>query len=242
MWHHLQTSDIREDYSTWRCYETGSLSFVFDVIIFSYLSLLQLVGIILAFQTRKVKINVLNDSKSVATLIYISSIVLVVIVLIRFFLRSYINAGTAIFCGGILLLATIFLVLIFCPKVIYTYLHIALCTIWIVYLCWVILNRLTDMIYLFVSLHSAFFTLSSFFSSVSLSVCLPLSVSLSVCMPATLPLIAFETSNTYICRIGPVMMAWNCFSYIWSCASIQHLVVWTEGNVKSAWPAPCLSL
>lgn len=116
--HHLQSSDIREEYSTWRCYETGSLSFVFDVIIFIYLSLLQLVGIILAFQTRKVKINVLNDSKSVATLIYISSIVLVVIVLIRFFLRSYINAGTAIFSGGIILLATIFLVLIFCPKVI----------------------------------------------------------------------------------------------------------------------------
>ena len=88
-----------------------------DLIIFIYLALLQIVGIILAFQTRKVKITVLNDSKSVATLIYISSVVLIVIVLIKFFLRNFINVSGAVFCGGILLLATFYLILIFCPKV-----------------------------------------------------------------------------------------------------------------------------
>ena len=99
------------------CYEIGSAPFFFDLLIFIYLALLQIVGIILAFQTRKVKIRVLNDSKFVAALIYISSIVLVIIVLVTFILRSYINISAGIFSGGIIILATIFLILIFLPKV-----------------------------------------------------------------------------------------------------------------------------
>ena len=101
----------------WQCYETGSLPFIFDCIIFAYLILLQIVGIILAFQTRKVKINVLNDSKVVTILIYISSIVLVVIVLVTFILRNYINVSAAVHSGGVIVLATVFLLLIFVPKV-----------------------------------------------------------------------------------------------------------------------------
>ena len=101
----------------WQCYESGSIPFVLDLLIFVYLGLLQLVGIILAFQTRKVRIPILNDSKSVTALIYISSIVLVVIVLITFILRGYINICAAIFSGGVILLATFFLVLSFIPKV-----------------------------------------------------------------------------------------------------------------------------
>ena len=114
---HSQSSSVLEEYSIWQCYKSGSTSFFFDLIIFIYLGLLQLVGIILAFQTRKVKIPILNDSKSVATLIYISSIVLVVIVLITFILRGYINVCATVFSGGIILLATFFLALIFIPKV-----------------------------------------------------------------------------------------------------------------------------
>ena len=81
--------DIREEYSVWRCYEIGSPPFYCDLLISIYLALLQIVGIVLAFQTRKVKIRVLSDSKFVAALVYISSIVLVVIVLTTFILRSY---------------------------------------------------------------------------------------------------------------------------------------------------------
>ena len=112
-----QSSDVREEYSVWRCYETGSVPYYFDVMIFIYLALLQFVGIILAFQTRRVKINILNDSKAVASLVYISSIVLVVIVLVTFILRSYINVSAALFSGGIFVLATFFLLLMFVPKV-----------------------------------------------------------------------------------------------------------------------------
>ena len=108
---------MKEEYSVWRCYEVGSPPFYCDLLIFIYLALLQIVGIVLAFQTRKVKIRVLNDSKFVAALVYISSIVLVVIVLITFILRSYINISAALFSGGIIILATVFLVLMFVPKV-----------------------------------------------------------------------------------------------------------------------------
>ena len=115
--HIFQSSDVLETYTVWQCYESGSIPFIFDLITFIYLGLLQFVGIILAFQTRKVRINVLNDSKSVTALIYISSIVLVVIVMITFILRGYINISAGLFYGGIILLATFFLLLIFIPKV-----------------------------------------------------------------------------------------------------------------------------
>ena len=101
----------------WQCYESRSAPFYLDLVIFLYLVLLQIVGIILAFQTRKVKINVLNDSKSVAALVYISSIVLIVIVLVTFILSSYINISAALFSTGIIVLSTVFLILMFVPKV-----------------------------------------------------------------------------------------------------------------------------
>ena len=103
----------------WQCYEARSAPFYLDLVIFIYLVLLQILGIILAFQTRKVKIRVLNDSKSVAALVYISSIVLIVIVLMTFILRSYINISTVLFFTGVIVLATVFLILTFVPKVVY---------------------------------------------------------------------------------------------------------------------------
>ena len=72
---------------------------------------------LLAFQTRKVKFKGLNDSKFVATIIYISSIVLIALALVTFALRTYINIGTGVFVAGILTLTTIFLALNFVPKV-----------------------------------------------------------------------------------------------------------------------------
>ena len=45
----------------------------------------------LAIQTRKVKIKVLNDAKSITAIIYISSVVLVVLIVVTFTVESYIN-------------------------------------------------------------------------------------------------------------------------------------------------------
>ena len=76
-----------------------------------------MVGIVLAFQTRKVKLRSLKDSKYIATIIYISSISIVVMALVTFALKNYINIGTGILAFGIFILTTVFLALIFVPKV-----------------------------------------------------------------------------------------------------------------------------
>ena len=77
---------------------------------FAYLMVLQILGIMLAFQTRRVKIKSLKDSTFVAANIYILSIVIVMFILVTFALRSYLNAYSAIFATGIFILTTTFLI------------------------------------------------------------------------------------------------------------------------------------
>ena len=88
---------------------------------FAYLALLQIIGIILAIQTRKVKIKLLNDSKYIAALIYISSIALLLIMIVTLLPLNLINVKEGVFSGSLLVATTIFLALVFIPKVGYTY-------------------------------------------------------------------------------------------------------------------------
>ena len=81
------------------------------------MALLQLIGFILAVQTRKVKIKALNDSKYVAAIIYVTSIVLVVLVLVTFALSRFLTIAEVFFSGMLMLGTTAFLSLIFIPKV-----------------------------------------------------------------------------------------------------------------------------
>ena len=98
------------------CYETFSPTFFWRTLIFVYLAVLQMIGILLAFLTRKVKVKGLRDSKFIAAIVYISSIVLVVLALVNFSLRIFINIGTGIFVVSILTLTTLILALVFVPK------------------------------------------------------------------------------------------------------------------------------
>ncbi len=113
----FQDLGVQEEYYIYECYDSSSAPAYLVIFICTYLALLQVIGIILAFQTRKVKIPVLNDSKFVAVLIYMSSIVLVVLFLCTLLLNGYVNARAAIYCGGILIMAVAFLLLMFIPKV-----------------------------------------------------------------------------------------------------------------------------
>ena len=99
------------------CDRTSSPNYYWQILIFVYLALLQVIGIVLAFQTRRIKFKGLRDSKFIAAIIYISSIVLVVLALVTFTLRVYINVSGGIYAGGVLILTTMFLSLIFIPKV-----------------------------------------------------------------------------------------------------------------------------
>ena len=112
-----QKFGVREFNYVWVCYEASSPSFYWQIFAFAYLAILQIIGIVLAFQTRKVKMPGLRDSKFVAAVIYISSIILVVLALVTFTLRTYINIGTGIIATGIFTLTTTFLGLVFIPKV-----------------------------------------------------------------------------------------------------------------------------
>ena len=105
----------------WKCYDDNSPPLYIELAGYVYLALLQLVGIVFAFQTRRVKIRALNESKFVVALVYISSIVLITIVLIKFILGSYIHITAVMFNGGVLILATSFLCFTFLPKVLCDY-------------------------------------------------------------------------------------------------------------------------
>ena len=103
--------------SMYVCYQTASPSFFWRIFIFTYLAVIQLLGIVLSFQTRKVKHTGLRDSKYVTIIIYFSSIVIVVLALVTFSLRTQIHVGNGIFVTGYFFLTTVMLALIFIPKV-----------------------------------------------------------------------------------------------------------------------------
>ena len=113
----FQDDGITINYCAWECYNSP-LPFIWLALEYGYMGLLQIAAVILAFTTRRVKIKVLNDSKSVAVIIYTTSVVLVALVIISFTLDSYIVVTEILFSGGIMLATTVFLAFIFIPKVI----------------------------------------------------------------------------------------------------------------------------
>jgi len=86
-------------------------------VLYGYKGLLQVTALILAFRTRKVKVKGLDDSKYIATAIYITSIVLAVIIVATYSLADYVNVFPAVVGLGFLLGTTMILVLVFVPKV-----------------------------------------------------------------------------------------------------------------------------
>lgn len=103
------------DYYVYQCFNTSS--FLWLLFLYIYLGLLQIIALILAIQTRKVRIKILNDSKEVAAIIYITSIVLVELAIVSFALSSFNNIYEALYDFGLLLVAIVILLLIFVPKV-----------------------------------------------------------------------------------------------------------------------------
>ena len=108
---------MRENKYMLMCYAHSTPAYYLRLLIFAYLAVLQIVGIVLAFQTRKVKYPGLNDSKFVAIIIYISSLVLVVLIVNAFVLGPYLTASGSVHALGVLILTTSILALIFLPKV-----------------------------------------------------------------------------------------------------------------------------
>ena len=90
---------------------------VLYAVLFGYKGLLQVIALILAFRTRKVKVKGLDDSKYIAAAIYISSIVLAVIIVSTYTLMDYVNVYPTVIGSGLLLGTTMILALVFVPRV-----------------------------------------------------------------------------------------------------------------------------
>lgn len=111
---------------TYQCGSTElGIGAIWLILTYVYFALLQIIGIILAIQTRKVKIKVLNDSKYIAAMIYISSIVLLLLGIATAVFGSSINVTGILFSGGLLFATTAFLCLVFIPKVKMLLLHVS---------------------------------------------------------------------------------------------------------------------
>lgn len=106
---------INQKYMVYVC-STGS-STIWLGISFAYKGLLQVIAIFMAFHTRRVKIKALNDSKETAAIIYINSIILVLVTVAVFVLEGYHNVHAALFGLALLVQASLFLGLLFIPKV-----------------------------------------------------------------------------------------------------------------------------
>ena len=84
---------------------------------FGYKGLLQIVAMFMAFHTRRVTIAALNDSKEIAVIIYINSIILIVMAGSEYALERYHNVHSALFGLALLIQATMFLGVLFIPNV-----------------------------------------------------------------------------------------------------------------------------
>ena len=99
-----------------RCGQSPARS-PFLPILYGYKALLQLVAIVLAFTTRKVKVKGVNDSKYVTVMICITSVILAVCFVSTFVLSDYVNLIASLFGLGLTLGTTAVVALLFVPKV-----------------------------------------------------------------------------------------------------------------------------
>ena len=101
------------------CYNTAPV-LAWLITSYVYKLLLQMAAMYFAFMTRKVKIKALNDSKEIAVIIYITSLILVATVGAGFALgHSYPDAFASVVGFGRMVTATVILAMVFIPKVIY---------------------------------------------------------------------------------------------------------------------------
>ena len=103
------------EYFTYVCCSTARN--IFLGILYGYKMVLQVIALVLAFSTHKVKVKGLDDAKYIAAAIYVTSIVLAVIIVATYSLKDFVNVFPALLCTGFLIGTTSILGLAFVPKV-----------------------------------------------------------------------------------------------------------------------------
>ena len=110
-----QELEVTTEYFIYVCNST--FRNIFLGILYGYKMLLQVIALVLAFSTRKVKVKGIDDAKYIAAAIYVTSIVLTVVIVATYSLKDFVNAFPALFCTGFVIGTTVILGLVFVPKV-----------------------------------------------------------------------------------------------------------------------------
>ena len=113
----LQELGIVENYCSWRCIGGDPVAYYYQIIYYLCIILVLVLALVFAFQTRKVKIEVLNDSKWIAAIVYFSVPIAIIFFVFTFILASWNHLSGTIYCIGLFVLSTMFLGFVFVPKV-----------------------------------------------------------------------------------------------------------------------------
>ena len=108
---------MKTNYFVYQCSSHPWIRYLVQALIFTCMCILQVVALCLAFKTRKVKVKGLNDAKYTAMVVYITTFIMLLTLIITFTLSNYITAYVAVYGGGLWIGCTILLAIIFAPKV-----------------------------------------------------------------------------------------------------------------------------
>lgn len=87
-------------------------------ILYGYKGLLQLLALLLAFRTRKIKVKGLEDAKSIIAAVYVSTVGLVLLAISTYFLKGeYVNVYVVVRGISVVVITSIMVALIFIPIV-----------------------------------------------------------------------------------------------------------------------------
>ncbi len=115
----LQEFDVLIQQQVYVCFSLGRNIFatVWVGLTVIYTGSIQIIALILAFQTRKVKIKQLHDSKYIAAMVHTSGVALMINTIAIIIDASFLNVVEILFSGSLLAATTIFLALAFIPTV-----------------------------------------------------------------------------------------------------------------------------
>jgi len=111
----LQVREVEYHYFIYICSSTGR-----DImlgVLYGYKAVLQGATVIMALKTRKVKVRGLDDCREIVMATYLTSFVLVIILIINYTVEDMINTFTALTSLSFFIGATAIILLVFVPKV-----------------------------------------------------------------------------------------------------------------------------
>jgi hypothetical protein len=116
---HINEDGIKEVSVVSRCLSKTEPYWI--SILFGYKAIIQIIGLYLAFKIRKIKISGLNDSREVSIALYVTSIIVLVILVTNFVFGDYIDVDGFVYGFGISTAVTVILSLTFFPKMVSLY-------------------------------------------------------------------------------------------------------------------------